>query len=102
MGTGVMGYELGATGTINFTLDGHACDVNILANLSVNNVHDNLANFDAVNDLKFTNTFDRKNSSVVDLATRSRVEGTLIQDDQVALVFLEHIGVSCHCLGFKF
>jgi hypothetical protein len=77
----MMGHQLGAASRINFSLYRKTSDVNLRWNFAINNVHDNLADLNAINYIEVTNTFNRKFTCVVELTTRGWIIGTLVQND---------------------
>ena len=67
--------------------------IDVLCKLGLDLMEDTLANFDAVSDIKdLLNAFNRQLTNIISLATRCRVEATLVKNHKVAFVLLQLIG----------
>ena len=85
-----MSLQLGASLCIDCTVHCLSNDVHIIWDRRLDLVKHTLAYFEAICDLKNNvDAFNRQRPRVILLTTRSWVETTLVQDDQVALVLLE-------------
>jgi hypothetical protein len=81
VGSSMMGHQLSAASSINFSLYGQTSNVNLIWNFAIDNVHDNLTDLYAINNIEVTDTFNRNFTGVVELSTRGGIEGTLVQND---------------------
>jgi len=82
-----MGLKLGSPCGINLAI--YTLSNNILIYLLVKFMQDTFSNFYDVDYIKHcVDSFNSHNSCIVSLTTRSRIERTLIENDQITLALL--------------